>query len=341
MNRLRRLIVLVVGALAVLGGTQAAARAEGSAAGSAEVAIFYYPWYGTPQFDGAFTHWSQNGARPPRSIASSYFPARGVYSSSDLHVVRDQMEEIAEAGIGTVIVSWWGAGSAEDSRLDSVLAAARLWGLRVAVHIEPYPGRTPAGVADDITRLRARGMTDFYVYDSTMDPDAAWASANARLSGVRVFANTPLAGRAAAGGFTGLYTYDVYLNNGGSFPRLCAAARRVRLVCAPSVGPGYDATVATGDPRTRSRADGARYDMMWLGAVASGAPIVTITSYNEWHEGTQIEPARVTPGYASYDGAYNLHGPTSERAYLDRTRLWATAYAHAQRVTGLQALVRK
>ena len=31
------------------------------------VAIFYYPWYGTPAFDGGYQHWQQNGRRPPRA----------------------------------------------------------------------------------------------------------------------------------------------------------------------------------------------------------------------------------------------------------------------------------
>jgi hypothetical protein len=40
------------------------------------------------------------------------------------------------------------------------------------------------------------------------------------------------------------------------------------------------------------------------GGAGSGGGLVTITSYNEWHEGTQIEPARARTGYRSYDGAW-------------------------------------
>jgi glycoprotein endo-alpha-1,2-mannosidase len=337
--RLRRLVVLVGGTLVVLGGTQAAARPDVSAYQRPEAAIFYYPWYGTPRADGAYAHWTQRGATPPVTIASAFYPARGVYSSSDARVVAAHMDDIAYAGVQTVIASWWGPGSAEDKRLDLVLHAARARGLRVAAHIEPYQGRTAATVAADITSLRARGLTDFYVYDSPSEPDADWAVANSHLTGVRVFANTSLVGKAAKGGFAGLYTYDVYLNNGSSFRRICGAARRLNLICAPSVGPGYDAVSATGDPRTRPRLAGARYDSMWMRALASGAPIVTITSYNEWHEGTQIEPARSTPGYESYDGAYRLKGATAESAYLERTRMWVWAFTAPGLSDSLRLLV--
>ena len=151
---------------------------------------------------------------------------------------------------------------------------------------------------------------------------------NARLQGIRVFANTNLAGQAAAGSFDGLYTYDVLLFDGVLFPRLCRQARRLNLLCAPSVGPGYDARRATSDARVKSRRDGARYDAMWRGAIRAGADHVTITSYNEWHEGTQIEPARGNrSGYESYDGAWGLYGRAAERAYLDRTAFWVNRLA--------------
>ena len=62
---------------------------------------------------------------------------------------------------------------------------------------------------------------------------------------------------------------------------------------------------------------------MWALALRATPDVVTITSYNEWHEGTQIEPARATVGpYASYEGAWGLSGPRAERAYLDRTTYW-------------------
>lgn len=295
--------------------------------GAGEVAIFYYPWYGTMARDGAWQHWQQRGHAPPSQIASGWFPARGPYSSSDQAVVRTQMREIASAGIQTVIVSWWGPGSAEAQRLPQVIRAARGAGLGVALHVEPYAGRTPAGLEAELRTLQIGGITDFYLYDSGTSADSDWRALNARLPGARIFANTALPGKALAGGFAGLYTYDVYIYDGSSFPRVCAAARLHGLLCAPSVGPGYDASRATGDPRVRDRADGATYDRMWRAAVRAAADVVTITSYNEWHEGTQIEPARsVGAPYSSYDGAFGLAGREAETAYLERTADWVQRY---------------
>lgn len=295
--------------------------------GVGEVAIFYYPWYGTDRRDGQWHHWQQNGNRPPTQIASGWFPARGPYSSSDLSVVRAQMREIAAMGIQTVIVSWWGTQSAEAARLPMVSRLAQEAGLEVALHVEPFTGRTPAALEVDVNAFKAAGIQDFYLYDSTLTADGDWAALNGRLSGVRLFANTSLPGKARAGGFDGLYTYDVYIYDGSSFPRVCKSARRLGLLCAPSVGPGYNAVRATGDARVRERSEGRAYDRMWRGAVRAEADIVTITSYNEWHEGTQIEAARnVGNAYASYDGAYGLTGRLAQRAYLDRTTMWVNRY---------------
>jgi hypothetical protein len=67
-------------------------------------------------------------------------------------------------------------------------------------------------------------------------------------------------------------------------------------------------------------------------AIAAGADSVTITSYNEWHEGTQIEPAAPSPSrrgryrYLTYDGAWGLHGVAAEGAYLTRTRYWSDVF---------------
>src|ERR1700739_2398181 len=129
--------------------------------------------------------------------------------------------------------------------------------------------------------------------------------------GATLFAETALVGAASAAGFAAVYTYDIVTSPGSLFSRLCSEAHARHLLCAPSVGPGYDARRGSGDPHLKPRRNGATYDAMWRAAISSGADAVTITSFNEWHEGTQIEPAvacrRANYRYLSYNGAWGLH----------------------------------
>jgi len=297
------------------------------------VSAFYYPWYGTASRDGTYQHWSQDGHTPPNDIASSYYPASGLYSSSDRLVIAAQMDEIRQAGIDEIAVSWWGRGSPEDARLPAVAAAAKADGIAVAVHLEPYPGRTVASVVGDLAYLRAYGIATFYVYRPFDLPIADWAAARADLhvGGSTLYAQTALVGAAAAAGFDGVYTYDIVTYPGGLFRRFCQEAHAKHLLCAPSVGPGYDARRGSGDPVVKPRRHGSTYDSMWRAAIAAGADRVTITSFNEWHEGTQIEPAALPRRrggyrYLSYDGAWGEHGIPAELAYLTRTRYWSDIF---------------
>jgi hypothetical protein len=301
---------------------------------SPRVSAFYYPWFDTMVVDGSYEHWAQEDSVLPNDIASAYFPRLGVYSSDDPAVLAAQMEEIERAGIDEIAVSWWGTGSPEDARLPAVVEAARTRGIGVAVHIEPYVGRTLASVVSDIAYLGGFGITTFYIYQpfATIEP-AAWAAANDALhgEGIRTWADTAFVGQAVAGDFSGVYTYDIVTWNGSKFARICAEAHRHGLLCAPSVGPGYDAYRATGYPLLKPRREGATYDSMWRAAIASGPDEVTITSFNEWQEGTQIEPAAPPSrqggySYANYDGAYGRTGIAAENAYLDRTAYWAGVF---------------
>ena len=312
-----------------------------------EVAAFYYPWWAHPaDGGGVWRHWEQGGKNPPADISSDYYPTRGAYSSAEAAVVNAHMAEMRAAGIDTVVSSWWGPGSYEDSVLGLTVSAARAHGLSVAAHIEPYGGRSAGSVERDIKLLRSQhGIDDFYIYESMHIRSIDWASVLGNVGGgVRVWGETgnlsaQLSGRfaafAAASGFDGVYTYDPIRYGRSEFGFACGAARQRRLLCGPSVAPGHTATRTLPGRAVVDRRNGERYNAQWLEATDAGADVMTITSYNEWHEGTQIESARFycwpqggcTPGY---DGAYGRTGLAAERAYLDATEAFAGRFRFAR-----------
>ena len=130
-----------------------------------------------------------------------------------------------------------------------------------------------------------------------------------------------------AGGFDGAYTYFAtdgftYGSTAANWPAMAAFARAHAWLLVPCVGPGYaDLRVRpwnTANQRDRER--GGYYDRQWEAALAARPPLVGVTSYNEWHEGTQIEPARP---FAMAGFTYLDYGDLGSGWYLDRTRYYA------------------
>ena len=91
------------------------------------------------------------------------------------------------------------------------------------------------------------------------------------------------------------------------------------------MGPGYDDTRIRpwNAHNTKLREAGRYYDRMWEAAVQADADVVSITSFNEWGEGTQVEPARAHVDPASGEASVDYADAGGERAYLERTARWA------------------
>jgi glycoprotein endo-alpha-1,2-mannosidase len=320
------------------------------------VTAFFYLWYGTPAHDGAWRHWNQLAHTPPDNIASSFYPEIGPYSSRDPVVLAAQMAELRAARVGVIAVSWWGKGSWEDQTLEALFAAAGAAGIKIAFHLEPYQGQSGASVVADIHYLLGRygsspaldrvsrptsGSSSrlpravFYLFASSRIPAVQLKASIKGLRGTSddsiIMVHSPKAASAVRVGADGLYTYDP-MASPSDFAGLVADCRAANLICSPSVSPGFDnrQAVATGQIVV-DRAAGARYDAMWQGAVAAGAEWIGITSFNEWHEGTQIEPARdYVAGlrtYVGYDGAFGAAAADAPDAYLTRTLYWVDKYA--------------
>ena len=121
------------------------------------------------------------------------------------------------------------------------------------------------------------------------------------------------------GCFDGFYTYFAtdgftYGSSSRHWAGLAAWARDRGLHFSPSAGPGYNDTRIRpwNGAATRDRRGGAYYEAM-LRAATEASTLVSVTSWNEWGEGTQIEPAR-SPSPAHLD-----YGPDPD-LYLGLTR---------------------
>jgi hypothetical protein len=259
------------------------------------------------------------------------------------------MAALRQARVGTIAVSWWGSGSFEDTGLPAIFDAASVADIGVALHLEPYQGRTASSIGADIASFidrfgsmpslaRATRATQWgpsvkprpivYLYsprevDASELRDVLDSIRGTSHDAIVLIHTTDLAlvDRVHA---DGLYSYDVYAIDGSKFDRLLTECVARHVLCSPSVGPGYDERRATGGDRLIERADGDRYDLMWAYAIDAAADWVSITSFNEWHEGTQIEAARsgAASYYLDYEGAYGRAGSSAEAAYLDATAGW-------------------
>jgi glycosyl hydrolase family 99 len=326
---------------------------------SYKVAAFYYPWYGNPETDGKWIHWSQNNHLPPEDIGADYYPALGAYSSNDPAVVAQHMEWLRQAGVGVIITSWWGQGSREDQVVPLLLQTAERYGVKVAFHIEPYDGRTAESLVSDIQYLYETygDSPAFFRSDATSRYSANpgpkgmffvwrigtkgaegegveaeyWQQATDTLhalpEGALIIANTTNSSWIDGGHFDGLYNYaTLHLKESDGFD--WARSLPPDSLFVPSVIPGFSAKrVGYAETTYVPRENGSTYNAQWTSALGTGVEpaLVTITSFNEWHEGSNLEP----PKFGLSDGngyAYKNFGSLQPDGYLALTRRWVDKY---------------
>lgn len=326
------------------------------------VVAFYYGWYGNPAFDDAWIHWNDRrlGIRPPGDISSDYYPQLGAYSSRDPAVLRQHMRWLRQARVGVIALSWW-SGETSDAYVQQVLDAAKSAGIKVTLHIEPATGRTASTYQANVIRLlRKFGRHPAFFTTTAGSPYVAsgtprplifvwatavkdlsraeavtpsyWAAANDaihRKAGALVVACPCGGGYADAvtqGRFDGAYNYaTLHLAEEGGFD--WARSLPPGALYIPSVMPGNHADRVGYPQETRiPRRDGGEYDDQWAAALGTGIipDLVSITSFNEWHEGSQIEPSRA--GYSAGGRDYLDFSPLSPTAYLDQTARWVQAF---------------
>lgn len=262
--------------------------------------------------------------QPPNDIGSNYYPLLGCYSSTDPDIIDKHVRYIKESGIGVIVLSWTPPNFTDTptEMLPVLFETALKHNVKISLHIEPYAGRNPINLLQHLKEfLKIYGnhaalykikkpmgykiLPVIYIYDSYLIPVAAWKEifgykGNLSVRGTELDAifigllvELQHKSHIKKSGFDGFYTYFAtnsftYGSTWKNWPVLSKFAAQNGLIFIPSVGPGYiDTKVrAWNSANTRLRAHGQYYDVAWRSALNNNANYVSITSFNEWHEGT-------------------------------------------------------
>ena len=104
------------------------------------------------------------------------------------------------------------------------------------------------------------------------------------------------------------------------------------LLFIPSVGPGYNDTLIRpwNAQNTKSRGKGRYFQNNFHDAIDAKPDLISITSYNEWGEGTQIEPSETRHHSSSGSShAYTDYG-NDPALYLGMTQDFVTQFVEEQ-----------
>ncbi|GAA4798915.1 endo-alpha-mannosidase [Olivibacter ginsenosidimutans] len=325
-----------------------------------EVFCFYYNWYGTPAHDGTDQHWahsvegSPDGLPGGTNIGSNFYPALNPYSSYDTTLLATHMDMLTQAGVQAIFLTWWGVNDFTTGNIGLILDEAVKKGIKVGFQIEPYANRSATSVRSDMSYIlntygnhaafyrTTNGLPLFFIYDSYLIEASDWASL-LTTTGSQTIRNTAVdaviiglwrdqqdENNQLQGGFDGFYSYFGSKGfTGGSDPNnwldMQAWASQNGKLFIPCVAPGYidERIRPTNSATTRERDGGAYYDDYWQKAIAINPTYVAITSFNEWHEGTQIEPAKP---FAIPEFTYLDYEPKAQDFYLARTKYWSDLF---------------
>lgn len=282
-------------------------------------------------------------------ISSNFFPQLATYSCMDTTIIRKHMEMLVKARIGVIVLTWWDVHDFGYQSVPMIMDMAARHNIKVCFHIEPFSGRNAATTRSNLQTIidtygkhpafyRMNEKPLFFIYDSYLTPADEWATL-LKPEGEISIRNTPYDAIMiglwvkkgeekffADSGFDGYYTYFgatgfTYGSTPSNWTYLQEWADKNNKIFIPSVAPGYiDTRVRPWNEKTtRDRENGKYYDQMFEDAINSKVKYIGITSFNEWHEGTQIEPA-VPYHPEAFD--YLDYQPLAPDYYLTRTAHW-------------------
>ncbi len=265
------------------------------------VLAFYYAWYDRKT-------WT-SGQTPDTPLVP--------YASADRETMARHIAQAQRAGIDAFVLNWWGKGNQTEKNLIALLELAAQKGFRVAVDFDiNSPFMHGAGdYADNLRHvlqvhaarpayLRYRGRPVIFFYNVARLPLSTWQSIRAQVdpnhNALWIAEGVDLKYQAI---FDGHHLYSIAWPNkippSQTLPKWGNRLRRYNRrhgtdkLWVATVMPGYDdRRVRPANGFVQPRQGGDYYRRCWQAAIASRPHWVVINSFNEWPEGTYIEPSQ-------------------------------------------------
>jgi hypothetical protein len=319
LNRASRLLLLLTVAATLVTLLPHLSHAPpAQAEGEKLVLAFYYAWFDKNTW---------NSGKVPDLPAT-------LYNSDNRDAIARQVDQAQSAGIDAFVLNWWGKGNRTEKNLKAMLDIAAKKGFRVAVDFDinsPFMGGV-GSYADNLRHLhtvhaahpaylRYQGRPVVFFYNVSRLPVATWQSLRDQVDPGRnalwIAEGTDLKYLSV---FDGHHLYSITWPNRtppsqtlpkwGDQVRKYGRDKGTTKLWVATVMPGYDDRKArSGSGFARSREGGAYYRQCWQAAIDSKPHWVIINSFNEWPEGSYIEPSRAFGNQ-----------------YLDLTREWAARF---------------
>ncbi|MFW6308377.1 MAG: glycoside hydrolase family 99-like domain-containing protein [bacterium] len=288
-----------------------------------KVMAFYYPWYRSKDFSDRWIHWKNVDEKNQEISNSANYPQLGAYDSLDEEVVTTHFKQASEVGIDTFIVSWWGPSTPSDNAINLILEKAQEYDISIALYYEKNPKETVDG------RIK-KGYEDFtYILDEYTDHPAYLKVAEKPVLFIYGRAMNEVAlnewgkiinkvreeeekdfqiivdnqDEFTVSIFDGLHTYNIAASikslsleqidkfTQKNFEQMVNIANSYNKISTVTIIPAYDDTKIREPGINVPRREGQLYSTLWENAIKANPDWILITSWNEWHEGSEIEPS--------------------------------------------------